>query len=185
LGGQGRLGSASFKRSRKPVRPTKCSSTLPPESPPLGGRWKRVEKNQAIGRSRGGRSTKIHALTHAQCRPLAFVLTGGQVADLAAGALLLRTAFQIAASCTPTRAMTPRPSAARSSGPIPNIPLKANRKWKNCFSPFLYRSRKRHRAHVPPPQGLQAHRHTDTTETAANFLAAVLFGDLLLVMSSG
>ena len=24
---------------------------------------------------------------------------------------------------------------------IPNIPPKANRKWKNCFSPFLYRAR--------------------------------------------
>jgi transposase len=47
------------------------------------------EKNQAIGRSRGGRSTKIHALTDTQCRPLAFMLTGGQVADCTAGALLL------------------------------------------------------------------------------------------------
>jgi transposase len=24
---------------------------------------------------------------------------------------------------------------------MPNIPPKANRKWKNCFSPFLYRNR--------------------------------------------
>ena len=49
----------------------------------------RGEKNQAIGRSRGGRSTKIHALSDAQCRPLAFMPTGGQVADCTAGALLL------------------------------------------------------------------------------------------------
>jgi transposase len=46
-------------------------------------------KNQAIGCSRGGRSTKIHALIDAQCRPLAFMLTGGQVADCTSGALLL------------------------------------------------------------------------------------------------
>jgi transposase len=26
-------------------------------------------------------------------------------------------------------------------GATPNIPPKANRKWKNCFSPFLYRTR--------------------------------------------
>jgi hypothetical protein len=32
---------------------------------------------QAIGRSRGGRTTKIHALTDACCRPIAFLLTGG------------------------------------------------------------------------------------------------------------
>ena len=42
-----------------------------------------------IGRSRGGRTTKIHALTDADCRPLAFLLTGGNVADCTAGAELL------------------------------------------------------------------------------------------------
>jgi transposase len=26
-------------------------------------------------------------------------------------------------------------------GAMPNIPPKANRRWKNCFSPFLYRNR--------------------------------------------
>jgi transposase len=26
-------------------------------------------------------------------------------------------------------------------GAMPNIPPKANRRWKNCFSPALYRSR--------------------------------------------
>ena len=26
-------------------------------------------------------------------------------------------------------------------GAMPNIPPKANRKWKNCFSPVLYRNR--------------------------------------------
>ncbi len=47
------------------------------------------EQSQAIGRSRGGRTTKIHALTDRFCRPLAFLLTGGQAADCKAGALLL------------------------------------------------------------------------------------------------
>src|SRR3954447_2959357 len=47
------------------------------------------EKNQSIGRSRGGRTTKIHALTDTQCRPFAFMLTGGQVADCTAGEALL------------------------------------------------------------------------------------------------
>lgn len=26
-------------------------------------------------------------------------------------------------------------------GCVPNIPPKSNRKWKNCFSPYLYRGR--------------------------------------------
>jgi transposase len=44
-------------------------------------RRKRGEKNQAIGISRGGRSTKIHALVDSKGRPLNFVVTGGQVHD--------------------------------------------------------------------------------------------------------
>ncbi len=48
---------------------------------------KRGERAQAIGRSRGGRKTKIHALTDRFCRPIAFLLTGGQVADCTAALL--------------------------------------------------------------------------------------------------
>jgi transposase len=31
--------------------------------------------------------------------------------------------------------------AIEAKGSMPNIPPKKNRKWKNCFSPVLYRSR--------------------------------------------
>src|SRR5687768_15672601 len=41
---------------------------------PLGVGRKRGERNQATGRSRGGRTTKIHALTDRDCRPIAFLL---------------------------------------------------------------------------------------------------------------
>jgi hypothetical protein len=37
---------------------------------------------QAIGRSRGGRTTKIHAIVDGTCRPLAFCLSPGNVADI-------------------------------------------------------------------------------------------------------
>ena len=37
--------------------------------------------DHAIGRSRGGLTTKIHLVCDGQARTLAFVLTGGQVAD--------------------------------------------------------------------------------------------------------
>ena len=39
------------------------------------------ELAQAVGRSRGGRTTKIHAVVDGLGRPLAFVLTGGQAHD--------------------------------------------------------------------------------------------------------
>jgi transposase len=77
-----------------------------------------------------------------ECRPLAFLLTGGQVADCTAGSLLLEQ-------------MPPSPillgdkgydsNAIRRQveerGAMPNIPPKVNRRWKNCFSPYLYRDR--------------------------------------------
>ena len=51
------------------------------ESPPSGKWRKRGEKNQAIGVSRGGRTTKIHATVDSKGRPLNFTLTGGQIHD--------------------------------------------------------------------------------------------------------
>jgi hypothetical protein len=46
-----------------------------------GCRRKGGERNLAIGISRGGRSTKIHALVNGKGRPLHFVVTGGQMHD--------------------------------------------------------------------------------------------------------
>ena len=108
----------------------------------MRGRWKRGERNQAIGRSRGGRTTKIHALTDAQCRPIAFLLTGGNVADCTAGDVLLDLmpdAEVLHADKGYDSDAIRRKVEAR--GMLPNIPPKSNRKWKNCFSPFLYKNR--------------------------------------------
>ena len=102
----------------------------------------RGEQSQAIGRSRGGRTTKIHALTDRFCRPLAFLLTGGQVADCKAGALLLERL----PACRIVLADKGYDSDAirrqtEATGAAPNIPPKVNRLWKPCFSPVLYRGR--------------------------------------------
>lgn len=106
----------------------------------LGG--KRGERNQAIGRSRGGRTTKIHALTDKDCRPIAFLLTGGQVADCVAADTLLD---QLTAADLVHGDKGYDTNAVRrkieAKGAAPNIPPKVNRVWKNCFSPFLYRNR--------------------------------------------
>ncbi len=44
---------------------------------------------EAIGRSRGGRTSKIHALADDRGRPIAFALTPGNVADITMAAPLL------------------------------------------------------------------------------------------------
>ncbi|MFZ0694807.1 MAG: IS5 family transposase [Alphaproteobacteria bacterium] len=98
--------------------------------------------SQAIGRSRDGRTTKIHALTDRFCRPIAFLLTGGQVADcIAADALLdpVSTAAILHGDKGYDSDAVRR--KIESKGAAPNIPPKANRRWKNCFSPCLYRDR--------------------------------------------
>ena len=46
------------------------------------GARKKPIVNQAIGRSRGGLTTKIHMVVDALGNPLAFSLTGGQVHDI-------------------------------------------------------------------------------------------------------
>jgi transposase len=70
------------------------------------------------------------------------MLTGGQVADCTAGAELLARM----PACDILHGDKGYDSNAlrrqiEDGGAMPNIPLKANRKWKNCFSPFLYRNR--------------------------------------------
>jgi len=42
---------------------------------------KRGEEKQAVGRSRGGRNTRIHALADAKARLIAILLTGGEAHD--------------------------------------------------------------------------------------------------------
>ena len=46
------------------------------------GARKKPIVNQAIGRSRGGLTTKIHMVVDALGNPLAFSLTGGQIHDI-------------------------------------------------------------------------------------------------------
>ena len=99
--------------------------------------------SQAIGRSRGGRTTKIHALTDELCRPIAFYLTGGNVADCIAGEALL--------SDMPIGSMVLHGDKGYDSDRFrqlvsdcdvaPNIPPKTNRRYKPSFFKSLYRNR--------------------------------------------
>jgi transposase len=52
------------------------------QSASLRRRWKRGAEEQAIGRSRGGPTTKIHAVANASGRLIAFSLTPGQIGDV-------------------------------------------------------------------------------------------------------
>lgn len=54
----------------------------PAGAPAFGGRKGLVKKTECIGRSRGGLSTKIHAICDALGNPTGFHLTPGQARDL-------------------------------------------------------------------------------------------------------
>ncbi len=70
-----------------PVQILMDSSAIKTHRCASGGKY--GEQYQAIGRSRGGRTTKIHAQTGELRRPVAFLLTGGHVADCSAADTLL------------------------------------------------------------------------------------------------
>jgi transposase len=64
----------------------------PHQGPPLGPRLqKKGDAIQAVGRSRGGRTSKIHALADHLGRPVAFTLTPGNIADISVARDLLDT----------------------------------------------------------------------------------------------
>jgi transposase len=60
------------------------------EGASLRVRRKRGEWEQAVGRSRGGRTSKIHCLADDRGRPIAFALTPGNIADISMALPLLR-----------------------------------------------------------------------------------------------
>src|SRR3979490_3393450 len=60
------------------------------QSESLGRGGERGEQKQAVGRSRGGRNTKIHALADAKGRLIAILLTGGEAHDCPVANRLIR-----------------------------------------------------------------------------------------------
>jgi transposase len=101
-----------------------------------GGRSKGGQEGQALGRSRGGFTTKIHAKSDASGDIIAFDLTGGQAFDGRHFEILLDIGPDIqprAAICDKGYASKANRDAARARGIAPVIPHKANEKNKPAF----------------------------------------------------
>jgi transposase len=91
VGGAWRLGAAVPRtRSPRPIysHPDDRRDTC--QSSPLGFGRKKGEHKQAIGRSRGGRNTKIHAIADAKGRLLSILLTAGEAHDCPPAKRLIR-----------------------------------------------------------------------------------------------
>jgi transposase len=99
-------------------------------------------KKQSMGRSRGGLTSKIHAVVDTNGLPVRLGLTTGEAHDnrlavkllsrLKSGAMLLADRGYDADWIR---------TLARQHGAWANIPPKRNRKEALCFSPYLYRAR--------------------------------------------
>jgi transposase len=109
---------------------------------PAGCDGKKGGRDHCLGRSRGGLTTKIHAVVDRQGLPLRLGLTAGQAHDAPAALALLdrlepRT-IVLADKAYDGNAIR---DLIEAQGAVPNIPAKSNRKWKPCFSKTLYRER--------------------------------------------
>ena len=97
-----------------------------------------------MGRSRGGLTTKIHALVDAKGLPFRFELTPGQVHDSQAAALLLDDlqpdSFVLADKAYDAGWIRELIEAQDAAA---NIPDRSNAKKSHAFSPTLYRERNR------------------------------------------
>jgi len=116
---------------------------------------------QAIGISRGGLNSKLHALTDGEGQPLRFLLTGGQIADCRAADVLLddlapRT-IVLADKAYDSIALR---DLIERQGAVPNIPSKINRPLEKLLLQDALHGTQRRRAHVLTPQKLPPHRHT-------------------------
>jgi len=112
------------------------------QSAPLRIGRKRGEQKQAVGRSRGGRNTKIHALADAKGRLIAILLTGGEAHDCPVAERLIRRVKP------PKRMLGDKAYDSAElreeldeRGTRPVIPNRSNRKQPFRFSKRLYKLR--------------------------------------------
>lgn len=109
---------------------------------PAGCDGKKGDLDHCLGRSRGGLTTKIHAVVDAQGLPIRLSLTAGQAHDgPAAYRLLDRLDPRTIVLADKAYDADGIRDLIEAQGAVPNIPAKANRKWKPCFSKVLYRER--------------------------------------------
>ena len=112
------------------------------EDAACGVRRQRGAAAQAIGRSRGGRTTKIHVICDGEGRPRAFCLSPGNTADITVAPALLKAApaslIFIGDQGYDARSFRQQVAARGAVVVIPNQPT---RKHPHPFDPGPYRLR--------------------------------------------
>lgn len=99
------------------------------------------QENQALGRSAGGFSTKIHAVVDALGYPVGIELTAGQVHDIVPAEKLLKdqdSVYVIADKAYDSQELI---DLIESKGSIPVIPPRKNRKECREYDKHIYKER--------------------------------------------
>ena len=121
-----------------------CPRGDPHQGAPLRFGGKKGEQKQAIGRSRGGRNTKIHAIADAKGRLLSLLLTGGEAHDCPLAKRLIRrtkAAKKLLGDKAYDSAELRQWLDERGTKPV--IPNKSNRKQPFRFDRKSYKYRHR------------------------------------------
>ncbi len=108
---------------------------------PACGWRKRGQQHQALGRSRGGFTTKIHAACDSHGNPLRFILTEGQASDYTQALALLEDMKAEAVLADRGYDADYIVEAAQNMGAIVVIPPKSNRKTLRQYDKELYKER--------------------------------------------
>jgi transposase len=144
LGREGRLAEGlhlSGGGRRQRIRDDRQHDRARP-SAQRGGQKKDGGDDQAIGRSRGGLSTKIHTLVDALGNPVGFLLTGGQAHDLIGADHLLPTMAADTLLADKAYDADERVlNRLESAGKTAVIPPKANRIEPREYDKDLYKAR--------------------------------------------
>jgi transposase len=116
------------------IRAHPCAAGVPsPDQEP--------KPDQALGRSRGGFSTKIHLIVDGLGNPLDFILTGGQVNDITQAPALLQghhADYVIADKGYDSDAFI---ALIEQMAAIPVIPARKNRKEPRFYDLHIYKER--------------------------------------------
>ncbi len=98
-------------------------------------------KNEAIGRSRGGWTTKIHCLAESHGNPRSLLLTGGDTHDIVVAKELLGEERGNVVMGDKGYDSNPFRANIESKGAIAVIPYRSNRKGKRNIDMLLYGAR--------------------------------------------
>lgn len=99
------------------------------------------QENQALGRSRGGFSTKIHIAVDALGNPLRFILTGGERNDMAQAAALMENYEPKALIADKAYDSDDLIKSVTAQGIVAVIPPRKNRQQQREYDRHLYRER--------------------------------------------